>query len=63
MVVRTPPAHIYTSTLRRRERTWERGRRAHRRRGTGRARGLATLGLSLLVVALLSVALFASAAS
>jgi hypothetical protein len=57
MAVRTPPVHIYTSTLHRRERAWGRGR------DRARARDLGALGLSLLVVAVLVVAVLAPTAS
>jgi hypothetical protein len=66
MAVRTPPVHIYTSTLHRRERAWGRGRdgvRRTRRRRRVRALDLAALGLSLLVVGVLVVAVLAPAAS
>jgi hypothetical protein len=66
MAARTPPVHIYTSTLTRRERAWASGRdRAgtHRPRRRGRARDLAVLGLSLLVVAVVAVAVLAPTAS
>jgi hypothetical protein len=66
LTVRTPPVHIYTSTLHRRERAWvgrHRARRAHRRRRRVRALDLAALGLSLLFAAVLVVALLAPAAS
>ena len=67
MAVRTPPVHIYTSTLHRRERAWGRGRdrarRAQRRRRRVRAVDVAALGASLLVVAVLVVAVFVPAAS
>jgi hypothetical protein len=58
MVVRTPPGHIYTSTLHRRERAWGRARR-HRRRKVD----VAALALSLLVIATVAVAILAPAAS
>jgi hypothetical protein len=57
MAVRTPPVHIYTSTLHRRERAWGRGR------DRARALDLAALGVSLLVVAVLVVAVLAPTAS
>jgi hypothetical protein len=57
MAVRTPPVHIYTSTLHRRERGWGRGR------DRARVLDLAALGLSLLVVAVLVVAVLAPTAS
>jgi hypothetical protein len=66
MTVRTPPVHIYTSTLHRRERAWlgrDRARRAHRRRRRVRALDLAALGLSLLLVAVLVVAVLAPTAT
>ncbi|MDX6659477.1 MAG: hypothetical protein QOJ55_299 [Solirubrobacteraceae bacterium] len=57
MAVRTPPVHIYTSTLHRRQRAWGRGR------DRARALDLAALGFSLLVVAVLVVAVLAPTAS
>ncbi len=57
MAVRTPPVHIYTSTLHRRERAWGRGR------DRARALELAALGLSLLVLAVLVVAVLAPTAT
>lgn len=58
MVVRTPPGHIYTSTLHRRERAWGRPRRGRRRRVDA-----AALALSLVVIATVVVAILAPAAS
>jgi hypothetical protein len=59
MVVRTPPGHIYTSTLHRRDRAWGRTR-PRRRRSLGE---LAVLAVSLVIVVAVAVAILAPTAT
>ncbi|MDQ6750008.1 MAG: hypothetical protein M3Z33_04560 [Actinomycetota bacterium] len=49
MTVRTPPAHIYTSSLTRRQRAWTRSRRKL-------TRALASIAVGLVVVSAIAAA-------